>query len=55
MLFTYISILLSENCEVNMKRYSQNQHNVQKTLKFEQKINNVLMRKKGDNHETRAA
>ena len=43
MLFTYINILLSENCEVNMKWHSQNLHNLRKSLKFEQKINNVLM------------
>lgn len=52
MLITYINILLSENCEVNMKRYSQNQHNLPKPLKFEQKINNVLIRQQGNNQET---
>lgn len=52
MLITYINILLSENCEVNMKRYSQNQHKLPKPLKIEQKINNVLIRQQGNNQET---
>lgn len=43
MLFTYTNILLLENCEVNMKWHSQNQHKVPKPLEFEQKINNVLL------------
>lgn len=47
---TYTNILLSDNCEVNMKRYSQNHHNSPKALKFEQKINNDQVGKEGNNH-----
>lgn len=47
MRFTHINIVLSEYCEVNMKRHSHNQHKSPETLKFEQKINNAGAAQKG--------